>query len=253
MMSFKLSKKTLRPLVLTLSLLAMIGASVARADDSTTTSAGKLPVDKMKDKYWQRGSDTSEVRVVQNRLYSKARTFELGLYVGSISTDPFLSVKNYGLSLGYHINDYFGLVALGWKESVSPSDALTLLQGPPTNTTANTNDPKSFVGGELDFVPLYGKLSLVGKAIIYFDTHIDLGAGGTATETGNDFTQFIGLGEQIYLNSWSSLTLDYRLTRYVETLDQKTLGQPGLGASIGNRTDLNDVVTIGISFFGHII
>jgi outer membrane beta-barrel protein len=173
-------------------LLLLFSASSFADNSATTTAPEKLPVDKIKEKYWQKGNDV-EVSVIQNRLYSKAHTFELGVYVGSISTDPFLSVKNYGLSLGYHINDYFGIVALAWKESVSPSSALTLLQSS-ENTTANTNDPKSFWGGELDFVPLYGKLSLVGKAIIYFDTHVDAGAGETSTETGNYLTPFIGIG-----------------------------------------------------------
>jgi outer membrane beta-barrel protein len=250
-------KQNVMKVLILLAAVSAFSVCTAFADDQPTPTASpgqstRLPVDKIKEKYWQKGNDDMEVRVVQNRLYSKAHTFELALFVGSTATDPFLSVKNYGVSLGYHLNDYFGIVLLGWKDSVQPSDALTLLQSS-QHVTANTNDPSSFVGGELDFVPLYGKLSLVGKSIIYFDTHVDLGAGVTSTETGKYATPFIGLGEQIYLNSWSSLMLDYRLTGYHETLDQKVLGQPGLGGSIGSRTTLNDVITVGISFFGHII
>jgi outer membrane beta-barrel protein len=252
----KKSIKKLAEMTAFLVFSAVTVAPMAYSDDTTPpptqTPTARLPVDKMKEKYWNKGNEDMEVRVVQNRLYSKAHTFELGLFVGSIATDPFLSVKNYGASLGYHLSDYFGIVLLGWKDSVQPSSALTLLQGPPTNTTANTNDPNYFIGGELDFVPLYGKLSLVGKSIIYFDTHLDLGCGDTSTETGKYITPFVGIGEQIYLNGWSSLMLDYRLAGYHEQLVQKTAG-PGQGSVLGGRTTLNDVITVGVSFFGHII
>jgi outer membrane beta-barrel protein len=250
-------KQNVMKVLILIAVVSAFSIGSAFADDQPAPAASpgqstRLPVDKIKERYWQKGNEDMEVRVVQNRLYSKAHTFELGLFVGSIATDPFLSVKNYGASLGYHLNDYFGIVILGWKDSVQPSSALTLLQGPPTSTTANTNDPNYFIGGELDFVPLYGKLSLIGKSIIYFDTHLDLGVGDTSTETGKYITPFIGIGEQIYLNSWSSLMLDYRLAGYHEQLVQKTAG-PGQGSILGGRTTLNDVITVGISFFGHII
>src|SRR4051794_11259253 len=74
----------------------------------------RLNVDKLKEKYWAKG-DESELRVVQNRLYTKSLKLELGLFAGSISTDPFLKVQNAGLSLGFHFSDFWAITALAWR------------------------------------------------------------------------------------------------------------------------------------------
>ena len=224
--------------------------------DATTPSAetpAKISVDAMKEKYWERTTDV-ELRVVQNRKYTQAKKFELQFFGGTIATDSFLSARNIGGALAYHFSDYWAFRILGFKDLVSDSSATTTIEGPPTNVAPNTNDPKYFVGGEVDFVPLYGKFSLLGKAIVYVDTHLDLGFGTTHTETGSDATPFVGLGEQFYLNRWSSLNIDYRLMYYRETLPEKTSGPglPPLGSPIGNRASWNDVITLGISVFGSI-
>jgi outer membrane beta-barrel protein len=241
-------------LALPVVLISIISASqLSYADDTSPPGSGdtsaKLPIDKVKERYWGKGRDT-ELRVVQNRLYSKAQKFELGVFGGFVSTDPFLSVKNYGASLGYHFNDYIAVAALFWKDSVSNSAAVAALQQDSNNTnTADTNYPSTFVGAEVDYTPLYGKLSLVGKQIVYFDTHVDGGLGTTSTQTGSDLTEFIGLGEEFYLSQWSSFRIDYRLTHYTENVPTKTIGSNAPGAIVASRTNWSDVVTLGFTFF----
>jgi outer membrane beta-barrel protein len=238
-------------LLFVLAVVLTVIIPVAFADTSGgATPPAKISVDTMKEKYWEKTTDV-ELRVVQNRKYSQARKFELQFFGGAISTDPFLSVKNIGASLAYHFNDYWALKVFGFKDIVGDSAATTILEQENAQTP-NTNQPKYFVGGEADFVPLYGKFSLLGNAIIYVDTHLDFGFGSTTTETGHDATPFVGLGEQFYINRWSSLNLDYRLMYYRETLDQKGVGQPNLGQPIANRASWNDVITLGISVFGSI-
>jgi outer membrane beta-barrel protein len=230
--------------------------TTAFADTSTPpvdpNAAAKISVDAMKEKYWEKTTDV-ELRVVQNRRYTQYKKFDLQFFGGTISTDPFLAVKNIGGSIGYHFNDYFALRVLGFKDIVGNSSATTVLEEQ-NSQTPNTNEPKYFIGGEADFVPLYGKFSLLGNAIVYVDTHLDFGMGTTSTETGHDATPFAGLGEQFYLNRFSSLYIDYRLMYYRETLGEKGTGAglPALGTPIGNRASWNDVITVGISVFGSI-
>lgn len=238
--------------VAVLAFTSLAGYSEAKAATNTgttpTPAATKLPIDQVKERYWDRGRET-ELRVVQNRLYSQANKVEFGLFGGFVSSDPFLSEHNFGLSLAYHFNDMFAVTAFGWKYFVSNSSALDTLEGS-KNVTANTNKPSSFYGAEFDYVPIYGKLSLVGSSIIYFDLHVDIGAGAISTETGKNIAPFIGLGEQIYLNKFSSLRLDYRLMKYNEDIAQKTYGSPDLGSIVASKTQWDNVITIGFSVFG---
>jgi outer membrane beta-barrel protein len=170
-----------------------------------------------------------------------------------VSTDPFLSVYSLDATLAYHFNEYisFGLFAM--KHYVSPSSALELLRAPFPNglgTNANTNDPKWYLGGEVNASILYGKLSLIGKAIIHYDFHFIGGLGAISTDSGTYFAPSVGVGQQFYLTRWLTLRADYRLMIYKETILQKVEGSSAspVGTPISDRTNYSNSISIGLSF-----
>ncbi len=68
----------------------------------------------------------------------------------------------------------------------------------------------------------------------------------TQTETGNEFSPLVGIGEKIHLNAYLCLHLDYRIMQYHEQINSKnpsTLGQP-----VGSRTNTSDAVLLGLDF-----
>jgi outer membrane beta-barrel protein len=220
-------------------------ANCAQAAERGAAPGEEVEIDKIKDKYWS-SDETTEVGVVQNRLYSKAKKFELGLDAGMMNSDPFLSVTSLGGSLGYSLTEYLGLQLYGWQASTKPSSALLTLQRD-LNTTANTNEPRSYWGGEARASLLYGKLSFIGTAILYFDAHLSAGLGSIRTESGTSFTQTAGIGQQIHLNQLMSLNLDFRYLHYSERIVGKTVNDAG--RFLGERSNTSTTVTLGISFF----
>src|SRR4051794_581055 len=84
------------------------------------TKGEKLDLKALQKDYWESGKRAAVVPV-QNRYYTKASKFELGIQAGIVSTDPFLSVKTFGATVGYHLSEYFKVSAVYWKDSVSPS------------------------------------------------------------------------------------------------------------------------------------
>ena len=216
----------------------------------SSTGAEEADVQKIREKYWARGSE-AEVGVVQNRLYPKRHRFELGINGGNLNGDPFLSVITVGASLGFHFSEFFALHVLYWKASVSPSSALKTLQTE-LNTTANTNEPKSFLGLDARASLLYGKLSLLGAAILYFDSYLSVGAGTLKTESGNYLGISGGFGQQIHLSRAFSINIDYRVIWYKEKIVGKVVGPPptgNLGADLGTRSNLSNSITLGFSAF----
>jgi len=207
-------------------------------------AAERADVDAIKEKYWARG-EKAEVGVVQHRTYSKERKIEIGIYGGITATDPFLNVQSLGGSLGYHFTEYLSVHAFGWKTFVQPSSALVTFQNT-LGVTTNSNEPRYYIGAEGNGSFLYGKLSLVGKSIIYYDMHVLAGAGATGTESGTYFTPHVGIGQQVYIAKWSAIKVDYRLMPYNETILEKvrpsTLGQP-----IDQRVNWSHSLTLGIS------
>jgi outer membrane beta-barrel protein len=223
----------------------------------TDSEAERVNVDTIKEKYWARG-DQSELGVVQNRAYTKAHKFELGVFGAVVATDPFLSVYAPGLTLGYHLSEYIAIQALYIKDFVGPSSALSTLQkdltsqnsGNSTGANTSTNPPRYYAGGEVVGSILYGKLSVLGQAIIYYDMNVLLGVGMTDTQNGNYVTEHVGLGQQVYLSKRLSVKFDYRLMHYTETIYDTVipLGAAGYHADLGNRANWTNVFALGVSF-----
>jgi len=204
-----------------------------------------VEVDAVKEAYWNRSAD-GDIEVVQNRMYSKKHRLTLLLSAGTTSTDPFLDVKTVGGALGFHFSESFGVNAVYKKYLVSSSSYLSelergLITG--ASSTANTNKPNAYYGGEIEYSPLYGKISLSGSSIVHYDAHFLLGLGVTDTESGKYLTPSIGFGPQFYLSKGLALRLDYRLAMFKETIPEKVLlTRP----NAGERTNYSHQVAIGL-------
>lgn len=214
---------------------------------SNPQEAEDLDVNKIKKRYWSRG-DEADMDVVQNRLYSKAGKIEIGAFGGVINSDPFLSVYNAGVTVGYHFTEALGVDAIAWRSFWGPSSALNTLTQQ-TGRGADINPPGGLVGGEVNWSVLYGKLSLLGAEIIHYDLHLLGGAGMTNTANGNYLTGIVGIGQQFYLNQFTTLNLDFRLTPYHENIvDQVSTLSPTYGQVIGSQMNWANTITLGISF-----
>jgi outer membrane beta-barrel protein len=201
-------------------LVLMSSAAFARAEE-TQPDTEVLEVEKVKEKYWAQGEE-SQLGVVQNRTYSKAGKLQLGLVGGRATDDPFLSTTAYGLNVGYNFSEFWGASLVGLKYSVSPSNALKTLRS--GGKQANTVAPEYYLGGEATGSFLYGKLSLLGASIIYYDMHVTGGGGITRTENDSAApTVSMGLGQRFYITKAFSLRMDYRFQTFVATEKEKEI------------------------------
>ena len=249
-----MKKRNLNPLnlVCIAALLLSSSACFAQNKDSAPETPTATPgqgeqvnVDTIKEKYGARG-DESELGVVQNRTYSKANKITLGVMGGVITSDPFLTTKSLGLNLGYHFSEYLSLSVLGWRAWAGASSALTTFQEN-KGATADTNPTSGYLGTEAVGSLLYGKLSVLGKAIIYYDFYLLGGLGATFTESGKYLTPHVGLGQRFYLSRLVSLRVDYRFMVYHEDILEKTILNR-LYQVKGNRNNFSNVISIGIDF-----
>lgn len=215
------------------------------ASDAGAAGPEKVDVDMIKRKYWARGK-TAEMGVVQNRLYSKKQRFHLGLQGGIGYSDPFLQIYNVGSSLGYFFDETFGVALIGWKYLVSDSSALTRFKEEKKGEI-NLNRPNWFLGAELNYSVLYGKLSLLGKKIIYYDMHLSGGGGVTDTYSGKYPTGHLGVGQRFFVSKSISIRVDYRLMYFREKIVEQTVST-SLGNVIGTRANWNNQITLGFDF-----
>ncbi|MEO5666637.1 MAG: outer membrane beta-barrel domain-containing protein [Bdellovibrionota bacterium] len=225
----------------------MCSAAYVQAEESEKvgTDTEVLEVEKVKEKYWAQG-EQSQLGVVQNRTYSKSGKLQLGLIGGRASDDPFLSTLNYGLNVGYNFSEFWGASLVGMKYSVSPSNALKILRS--GGKEANTVAPKNYIGGEATGSFLYGKLSLMGASIIYYDMHFT--AGGGLTKTENDaaaVTESVGIGQRFYITKALSLRMDYRFQTFIATEKEKEI-TARLGEVNGKLRHYNHVLAFELGY-----
>lgn len=221
-------------------------APTATSAPAAAGGAEEADVQKIKEKYWARGSET-EMGVVQNRLFTKNHKIEGSLGLGTLTGDPFLKTTTLMVNGGYHFDEIFSAHLNFWKAFVEPSSALKTLESQ-LATTANTNEPRWYFGGEAKASALYGKVSLLGKAILYFDAYASLGLGIISTESGSNPMVSFGIGQQVWLTQLIALNLAYKVLWYRETILGKVTGVNGnLGQNLGTRSNLSNVIMIGVS------
>jgi outer membrane beta-barrel protein len=211
--------------------------------------AKKLDVDGLKEKYWNNES-SPELRVVQNRTYTKELKVSVQPFFNLISADPFQSTLGAGFELGFNPTEYLGMHAIYsrvWNSPTSAADAFLTKAG----FAANSNPIQHLIGGEVSWSILYGKLSLIGKAILHFDLYLHGGAGYLFTDNGNTVTPWAGLGQQIYIFKWMTLKADYRFMYWRENVVNKyevsATAQP-LGTVLGQRNVFAHWFAIGLNF-----
>lgn len=220
-------------------LVLMLSVGMAHAQD--TKVGKKVDVDNLKKKYW---AGSTDLEVVQNRAYSKKGRIGIDLLGGTMISDPFLTTYSLGLEIGYHFNEYLSFHLIAWKDFASDSDASDVLLA--RNVIANTNPRSGYYGGEVAWSFIYGKLSLLGSSILYYDLFLLGGLGLTTTETGDNFTPHLGIGQRIFLTQWMSLRVDYRLMYYNEKIINKDPSDGAVGEFKFNRSNFTNAITLGL-------
>jgi outer membrane beta-barrel protein len=222
------------------SLILLLGAAIPDAFANTPKEPQEPPsaeIEQVTRKYWAQGEE-SELGVVQNRTYRKSKRITLDLLTGSLSTDPFLSVRTFGVALGWNLNEDWGIQAIAWKAVSTDSAAYESFRTQAPLASVDRNPPLAFYGVQANRSILYGKTSLLGHSLLYVDVFLFGGAGINITRNGSLFAPFVGIGQKIHLSQNLSLHLDYRILRFSETLS-------GPGGT-NQRTNTTDSVSIGL-------
>lgn len=126
--------------------------------------------------------------VVQNRFFEKSQRFEIAPVLGVVPNNPMVKRRLGGVLLAYHFNETF---AAGGQLFYSPDLGSSDLKGL-TNTLVtiahNGGDnsvefeqplDKMILGATFsaNWIPVYGKINLVGETVLNFDLYLSGGVG----------------------------------------------------------------------------
>jgi outer membrane beta-barrel protein len=141
----------------------------------------------------ERKSPLTDAPVIRRRLELRDKRFEVGVGAGVTIGQDFYNALLLNLKLSYHFNDWISLAAMGgfnvtpgWKSSFSQdvSGALPVDHNQPSlkspyadDALATMNHIGWMVLGQLEFIPLSGKIAILSSLFSYFDFYVLGGAG----------------------------------------------------------------------------
>ena len=120
------------------------------------------------------------------------------------------------------------------------------------------NNPQGYVGASYNWIPIYAKLSLLEKKILYFDMSVSPGIGATflqsdvfstsvtqpAAVNQTPVTLSVDVAQQFFLSEHFALRLDLRNHLYQETVYKSNSGDVAR-----TKTTYYGTFLLGVTFF----
>jgi outer membrane beta-barrel protein len=168
---------------------------------------------------------------VQNRRYS--HTHDFGAWIGVIPLDAFTKGLTFTGSYTIHFNDIFA-----WEVG-----QFTYSYGIDTDLKAELEDlavtptpfetVKYFATSSFVFKPIYGKMALLNRALIYGEIYFLAGGGyGWMTITNRPVVD-VGAGVRVYAGKVVSFRIDLRDYMFINTDDLHNELSISVGIALG--------------------
>ena len=194
-------------------------------------------------------SDFSKLQPYENIVIIhpkyQPKTGRLGLYAGltTLTNDPWFMALGVNTRLDYHLTERWGLELAGTFLSTSSRDSVKDLSSKVGVNTNSLVSVKNYLGLNILFNPIYGKLSLNEKKLVPFDMFFLLGGGlsSVATdETKSAATIHLGTGQTFAINK----NLGFRWN-----LGMNTFQVAATQASTSSTRYYNVFIDFGVSYF----
>ncbi|MEI7973868.1 MAG: outer membrane beta-barrel domain-containing protein [Bdellovibrio sp.] len=156
--------------------LAFAGApAISKAQGKRAeASSDRLDLKQLEDKYWS--AKDRDFAVVQNRTYIKEKRFFLNAGYGVLMNDPYSNGRVTNWALGYYFSEQWGIELA--QETGSLIDNASVSAFVNQNASKpNYNKLNNYTSLNALFVPFYAKMSMLDRAIVYFDIQFALGVG----------------------------------------------------------------------------
>jgi outer membrane beta-barrel protein len=159
--------------------------------------------------------DTGEVSAIQNRTYHLGQEFEFSVSV--LPYDAFYKAVAPEISYTVHFTDSFAweAVRFGYAQRFD-TNLKTQLLSLGTQPTA-FEEVNLFLSSDLMWSPIYAKMALINKAVIYGELYGVVGGGAYNTTQAWRPAPNIGLGGRLFLSRVVSLRLEVREALLIES------------------------------------
>lgn len=192
-------------------------------------------------------SPFSDISVIQKKYLPKTGRFQLFTAAGLTTNSPWFLNLGVKVNLGYNFTESFGLEATGLFLTNSALDAAKDIKNNNNLQPDKFVVTKGYLGLDLVWSPIYGKITDHDNKIIPFDMYFAGGAGlsNTTAQEKNVTTFHIGTGQIFALSKSMAFRWDYSWHFF-----QATPVQDAASTNPPSKGSYNDLIlTAGVSFF----
>lgn len=158
-----------------------------------------------------------DVKVVQKVLYPKKGLKELGAHFGVMPFDAYTFTPKLELTYGMHLSDKFAWeVALGGGYGLR-NGTFRVLEGPSYGITPDAYRYLGSITTDIQWAPIYAKMSWDGKKVFHHDFYALAGAGITMEQAFMEDKSMafapgvaIGFGARIFLPNKAAIRIQLR-------------------------------------------
>lgn len=177
----------------------------------------------------------SEVSVIQKRYMPKTGRFQFFGGLNMVTNNPFFDTYGVVLRGAYFLNETWGIEANYFNMSTSEAKSTKELKSFQNVLTENLIYPKSYMGVDLMWFPMYGKFAMFNKKIVPFDMYFSAGYGSTATQSDEKpGTIHVGTGQIFSITKGIAARWDFSWHNFsAKSLDTKPSNFNFLFLSVG--------------------
>ena len=155
---------------------------IAPQSELSQPEAGE-PLNKVSD--LSRLEPFDNIAVLQRRFLPKTSRFQFFLGLTSIMNDPWFQTLGISGGFGYAFTESWAVQLAGTALSRYHRDSIKDLYNEHGVETSSIVSAKGYVGADVVWTPVYGKMSFTDDRIVPFDMYFSLGGGSTSLENGS--------------------------------------------------------------------
>lgn len=184
-------------------------------------------------------SPFQEVSVIQRRYLPKTGRFQLFGGLTMVTNDPFYMTYGGVAKASYFLSEKWGVEFNYFALSTSTRSVTEDLKSTQGVGTENLVYAKSYMGLDVMYIPIYGKMTWFNEKIVPFDLYFSAGYGSTNTQAGeNPGTIHLATGQIFAISKSYAFRWDFSWNMF-----------SAKGIDNSDSTFNNLFLTVGMSWF----
>ena len=180
-----------------------------------------------------------EVSVIQKRFMPKTGRFQLFGGATLVTNNPFFNTIGGALKGSYFFSETWGVELNYMALTTSEREATKELREVNGVATESLTYPKQYVGADVMFVPIYGKMSWFNNRIVPYDLYFSAGYGTTLTKDDqNAGTLHLATGQIFAITKGTAFRWDFSWNFFNATTENNE-----------SNSFNNLFLTVGMSWF----